>query len=47
MTSAGGVSFTSDKIGQGTTIGTSGSLLVLNPVLDFNLPSYLSASSLG
>jgi hypothetical protein len=34
-------------IGEGTTIGTSGSLLVLNPVLDFNLPSYLSASSLG
>lgn len=33
----------------GTTavIPTTGSLLVLNPVFDFSLPSYLSASSLG
>jgi hypothetical protein len=29
------------------TLGTTGSLLVLNPVYDFSLPSYLSASSLG
>jgi hypothetical protein len=29
------------------TIATTGSLLVLNPVYDFSLPSYLSASSLG
>lgn len=28
-------------------IPTTGSLLVLNPVFDFSLPSYLSASSLG
>jgi len=33
----------------GTTsiIPTTGSLLVLNPVMDFSLPSYLSSSSLG
>ena len=47
VTSTGGVSFSSLRIGEGTNVGTSGSLLVLNPVLDFNLPSYLSASSLG
>ena len=29
------------------TVATIGSLLVLNPVYDFSLPSYLSASSLG
>jgi hypothetical protein len=29
------------------TVPTTGSLLVLNPVYDFSLPSYLSASSLG
>jgi hypothetical protein len=29
------------------TVPTSGSLLVLNPVMDFSLPSYLSSSSLG
>ena len=29
------------------TIPTTGSLLVLNPVYDFSLPSYLSSSSLG
>ena len=28
-------------------VATTGSLLVLNPVMDFSLPSYLSASSLG
>jgi hypothetical protein len=28
-------------------VATTGSLLVLNPVFDFSLPSYLSASSLG
>lgn len=30
-----------------TKVPTTGSLLVLNPVFDFSLPSYLSASSLG
>lgn len=29
------------------TLATTGSLLVLSPVMDFSLPSYLSASSLG
>ena len=29
------------------TVPTTGSLLVLNPVYDFSLPSYLSSSSLG
>jgi len=33
--------------GTQTTVPTIGSLLVLNPSLDFSLPSYLSASSLG
>ena len=33
--------------GTTTTLPTTGSLLVLNPVFDFSLPSYLSASSLG
>jgi hypothetical protein len=33
--------------GTTTEIPTTGSLLVLNPVYDFSLPSYLSASSLG
>jgi hypothetical protein len=43
----GDVEFFSSALGLGELVGTSGSLLVLNPVLDFNLPSYLSASSLG
>jgi hypothetical protein len=30
-----------------TQVPTTGSLLVMNPVFDFSLPSYLSASSLG
>jgi hypothetical protein len=30
-----------------TVVPTTGSLLVLNPVMDFSLPSYLSSSSLG
>lgn len=30
-----------------TSVPTTGSLLVLNPVYDFSLPSYLSSSSLG
>ena len=30
-----------------SAVATTGSLLVLNPVFDFSLPSYLSASSLG
>jgi len=33
--------------GTQTLIPTTGSLLVLNPAMDFSLPSYLSASSLG
>lgn len=33
--------------GGAKTVATTGSLLVLNPVYDFSLPSYLSASSLG
>lgn len=35
------------NLGFPTTLGTTGSLLVLNPVSQFSLPSYLSASSLG
>ena len=38
---------TTTTIGKGASVGTIGSLLVLNPVLNFNLPSYLSNSSLG
>ncbi len=33
--------------GLPTMIPSTGSLLVLNPVMDFSLPSYLSSSSLG
>lgn len=33
--------------GKTLQVPTTGSLLVLNPVYDFSLPSYLSASSLG
>jgi hypothetical protein len=33
--------------GYGTFVPTTGSLLVLDPVYDFSLPSYLSSSSLG
>jgi hypothetical protein len=37
-----------NNVSGGTTlVPTTGSLLVLNPVYDFSLPSYLSASSLG
>jgi len=35
------------KLGTPIQVGTTGSMLVLNPSMDFNLPSYLSASSLG
>jgi hypothetical protein len=34
-------------LGTPIQVGTTGSMLVLNPSMDFNLPSYLSASSLG
>lgn len=34
-------------VGNINRVATTGSLLVLNPVYDFSLPSYLSASSLG
>jgi hypothetical protein len=40
-------SISSSTLGKGVSVGTTGSLLVLNPVLDFNLPSYLSSGSLG
>jgi hypothetical protein len=43
----GTISYTQALVGRGISVGTTGSLLVLNPVYDFNLPSYLSASSLG
>ena len=43
----GDVTYTSELVGRGAEVGTIGSLLVLNPVYDFNLPSYLSNSSLG
>jgi hypothetical protein len=33
--------------GNVSTIATTGSLLVLNPALDFSLPSFLSGGSLG
>lgn len=43
-----GVSQNNDNASGGiTSVPTTGSLLVLNPVMDFSLPSYLSASSLG
>ena len=45
--SSGKVVATLNNSGKGTTVGTTGSLLVLNPVHDFSLPSYLSSSSLG
>lgn len=43
----GNVTYASANGGKGINVGTTGSLLVLNPVLDFNLPSYLSSGSLG
>ena len=43
----GDVKFVAAGAGQGATIGTTGSLLVLAPTYDFCLPSYLSGSSLG
>lgn len=36
-----------NSTGGVSQVATTGSLLVLNPVMDFSLPSYLSASSLG
>jgi hypothetical protein len=43
-----GVSQNNDNASGGVdVVPTTGSLLVLNPVNDFSLPSYLSASSLG
>jgi hypothetical protein len=38
---------TAGKAGYPVNVATVGSLLVLNPVYDFSLPSYLSCSSLG
>jgi hypothetical protein len=38
---------TSSASGAGSTIPTTGSLLVIQPAYQFNLPEYLSASSLG
>jgi hypothetical protein len=43
----GNVTFSQELVGRGVEVGTTGSLLVLNPVFDFNLPSYLSSGSLG
>jgi len=43
----GNITYTQTLVGRGVQVGTTGSLLVLNPVLDFNLPSYLSSGSLG
>ena len=43
----GNISYSQALVGRGAIVGTTGSLLVLNPVYDFNLPSYLSNSSLG
>jgi len=45
--SSGNISYSQVKVGRGAVVGTTGSLLVLNPVYDFSLPSYLSNSSLG
>lgn len=43
-----GEAVVNNNVSGGTrTVPTTGSLLVLNPVFDFSLPSYLSASSLG
>jgi hypothetical protein len=47
VNSAGNITYSQDLVGRGVQVGTTGSLLVLNPVLDFNLPSYLSSGSLG
>jgi hypothetical protein len=43
----GNITYSRGVTGRGIDVGTTGSLLVLNPVFDFNLPSYLSSSSLG
>jgi len=43
----GASQFNNNATGTITAIPTTGSLLVLAPVYDFSLPSYLSASSLG
>jgi hypothetical protein len=43
----GEASVNDNATGTVDTVATTGSLLVLNPVYDFSLPSYLSASSLG
>jgi hypothetical protein len=44
----GSADFTSTVVGTPVVkVPTTGSLLVLSPVMDFSLPSYLSASSLG
>jgi len=43
----GNITYGRGVVGHGIDVGTTGSLLVLNPVFDFNLPSYLSSSSLG
>jgi hypothetical protein len=43
----GAADVNNNATGSVTQVPTTGSLLVLNPVFDFSLPSYLSASSLG
>ena len=47
MDATGNITYTQTLVGRGVQVGTTGTLLVLNPVLDFNLPSYLSSGSLG
>jgi len=44
---SGSAGINNNAAGTQTIVPTTGSLLVLNPALDFSLPSYLSASSLG
>jgi hypothetical protein len=43
----GNANVNNNATGGITSVPTTGSLLVLNPVYDFSLPSYLSSSSLG
>jgi len=47
LTSDGAVDYDYGLTGQGKIVSTTGSLLVLNPALDFNLPAYLTNGSIG
>lgn len=44
---SGSANINNNTTGLADSVSTTGSLLVLNPVRDFSLPSYLSSSSLG